>query len=160
MTDEEKVMLVETTERSKSNTHQIDEIKDAMDKLEIKANERMAKLEDKTEDIHRIATSIELISKDVSYMKEGQVDLSNKVDKLSNKVDSQIAEIKTDVKAQVDCVKTQVDNIEKAPYEEFKQTRHEIKSNILGQVFGAGALLIIGALGVLVVLVANGTIKL
>lgn len=157
MTDEEKTNLIEVIERGKRNAQQIEEIKDTIDKLEIKATERMRKLEDKTEDIHRIATSIELISKDVSYMKEGQVDLSNKVDKLSSKVDSQIAEIKTDVKAQVDSVKNQVDVLEKMPYEEYKKTKHELKVGIWGQLLGY---LCTGLIGVLIALVSTGVIKL
>ena len=68
---------------------------------------------------------------------------------------------KTDVLAtDVSSLKQTVSDIEQEPYKEYKQTKHELKTSVLGQLLGAGALMIAGAIGVLVILVANGTIKL
>lgn len=52
MVDKELIeRIIETEQRSKSNTHQIEDIKKDVEKVE-----------SKTEDIHRIATSIEIIA--------------------------------------------------------------------------------------------------
>jgi predicted nucleic acid-binding Zn-ribbon protein len=146
LNDDEKVMLVESDQRSKSAIHQIDEVKDRLDKLE-----------DKTEDIHRIATSIEVVCNDIGYIKQGQVDLTTKVDKLSDKVDSQIQEIKSDVEIKVGKVDEKVGKLEREPYEEFKKTKHEIKVNVWGAIVVAIAM---AALGGFFALVSTGTIKL
>lgn len=52
-------MITETAERSKSNTHQIEEMK-----TEIKA------MREDNKSIAKIATSVELIAKDMTYMKK------------------------------------------------------------------------------------------
>ena len=80
VTENEKVMLVESDQRSKSNTHQIEEVKDKLEKLE-----------NKTEDIHIIATNIQLISQDITYMKkdisvvkDGQSNLEQRINDVKN----------------------------------------------------------------------------
>ena len=114
------------------------------------------KLENKTEDIHRIATNIELISQSMDYMKQGQEELSTKVDNLSNKVDNQIKEIKTDVDSKVGSVNQKVDAIEKQPYDDYKQTTHDIKIKV---IVGIVSTLAISAIGFLATLFANGHVK-
>lgn len=143
--EDDKTLLIETSERAKSNTHQIEEIKD-----------RIGKLEDKTEDIHRIATSIEVVCNDIGYIKQGQVDLTNKVDNLSEKVDSQIKEIKCDVDAKVGNVSSKVEQLKLEPLEEMKKDKHEFKIEAFKQGIGYLVALIGGAI---ITLIANGTLK-
>ena len=131
VTDEEKTNLIEVIERGKTNIQQIEEIKDTINKLEVKTNQRIDKLDDKTEDIHRIALSIERISNDVTYMKQGQADLSVKVDKLSDKLEQQVKEIRSDVDIKVGSVSKKVDAVEKQPYEEYKKIKSDVKVKIL-----------------------------
>lgn len=67
--------LIETSERSKSNTHQIEEIKNKVEQIDRRE-----------ESIHKIATSVEVMAKDVAYMKadisevkESQKDLTQEI---------------------------------------------------------------------------------
>jgi gas vesicle protein len=127
MNDDEKVMLVECDQRSKSAIYQISEIKD-----------RLGKLEDKTEDIHRIATSIEVVCNDIGYIKQGQIDLTNKVDNLSEKVDKQNVEIKADVKSQINDIQKQIDTVD----DEGKiNIRVWIRDNWLSAVLAIGGVI-------------------
>lgn len=81
MEDKDLITLTEVVERTKSNTHQIDEIKDDIKEIR---NEQKA--------IYTIATSVELIAKDMTAMKEsinevkqGQKELTEKVEKVDSK---------------------------------------------------------------------------
>lgn len=67
--------LIETEQRSKSNTHQIDELKD-----------NIKEIANKTDDIHRIATSVEVIATKMDTQEK-------KIDKLDAKVDSVQAKV-------------------------------------------------------------------
>ena len=146
MDEDDKELLIQTSERSKSNTHQIDEIKNRMDKLE-----------QKTEDIHKIATTIEVVCNDIGYIKEGQNELNNKFDNLSNKVDNQGVTFRSELQAKVNTVQKQVDKLHDEPYNEYKQTKHDVKIKVLSEI-GKG--IIIGVIVYICTLIGNGLIKL
>ena len=71
MTEQETVMLIETEQRCKSNTHRIDNLEGELKEIQ---SEQKA--------IYKIATSVELIAQRVSNI-EGKVDDTNR------KVDAQ-----------------------------------------------------------------------
>jgi len=123
MTNDERVILVENTERSKSNTHQIDEIK-----------ARMGKLEEKTEDIHKLAISVEVMSNNVTHMnenqKEGQKVLSDKMDALSEKVDTQNETIKKDVDNKIAVINGKVETIDEEIIIVKNQPAQQIAANV------------------------------
>jgi chromosome segregation ATPase len=146
MNEDDEKLLVATSERAKSNTHQIEDLKDRMDKLE-----------EKTEDIHKIATSIEVVCNDISYIKEGQNTLNTKFDKLSDKVDDQGKNIRSELEVKVADVQTQVDKLHDEPYDEFKNTKHAVKVNVLGRWLSDLGIALVGVLGTLL---ATGVIKL
>jgi chromosome segregation ATPase len=146
MNEDDEKLLVATSERAKSNTHQIEDLKDRMDKLE-----------EKTEDIHKIATSIEVVCNDISYIKEGQNTLNTKFDKLSDKVDDQGKNIRNELEVKVADVQTQVDKLHDEPYDEFKNTKHAVKVNVLGRWLSDLGIALVGVLGTLL---ATGVIKL
>jgi chromosome segregation ATPase len=146
MNEDDEKLLVATSERAKSNTHQIEDLKDRMDKLE-----------EKTEDIHKIATSIEVVCNDISYIKEGQNTLNIKFDKLSDKVDDQGKNIRSELEVKVADVQTQVDKLHDEPYDEFKNTKHAVKVNVLGRWLSDLGIALVGVLGTLL---ATGVIKL
>ncbi|CAB1252398.1 protein of unknown function [Ruminococcaceae bacterium BL-6] len=146
MTEDEKVMLVETEQRSKSNTYQINEIKS--DIKEIKEDQKA--IYQLTTSVKLIAQNIVHIQEDVNEIKQGQTDLSAKVD-------TQIKDIKSDVEVRVNNVKDKVNHIEKAPYDEYIKTKHEVKVKVLVGVVSTIAL---GAISTLIALFSNGNIKL
>lgn len=146
MNEDDEKLLVATVERSKSNTHRIEEL-----------NIKMGKLEEKTEDIHTIAASIGVVCNDIGYIKEGQNTLNSKFDKLSDKVDDQGKTIRKEVETKVGDVQTQVDELHDEPYNEYKQTKHSLKINLLGRWLGD---LGVALAGVLLTLIATGIVKL
>lgn len=87
MQDKDLVTLTETSERAKSNTHQIDEIKEEI--REIKSEQRA---------IYDIATSVKLIAQDMGSMKEAINEVKQGQSELSDKVDEQIKEVKSSQK--------------------------------------------------------------
>lgn len=68
--------LAQVSARSKSNTHQINEIKD-----EIKI------LHEENKAINKLATSVELIAKDINYVKSDISETNNNIKALSSRVD-------------------------------------------------------------------------
>ena len=75
MTEQEKVTLIETEQRSLSNTHRIDAIEEEMHEIQ---NDQKA--------IYKIATSVEVIAQRVSTIEDKVEDTNDKVNKLSEKV--------------------------------------------------------------------------
>lgn len=73
MTEEQLATLVEIDQRSKSNSHRLDELVDEVKDLK---NENKA--------IYRIATSVELMAQKIAHIEE-------KVDETGRKVDAQTA---------------------------------------------------------------------
>jgi chromosome segregation ATPase len=145
MNDDEKVMLVECDQRSKSNTHQIEEIK-----ADIKSIKEDQKL------MYDLTTSVKVISENLIGMKDDLKEVKQGQVNLSDKIDNQIKEIKTDVDSKVGSVNQKVDAIEKQPYDDYKQTTHDIKIKV---IVGVVSTLAISAIGFLVTLFANGHVK-
>ena len=83
MEEKDLVVLTETVERSKSNTHQIEEIKDKLEKMETRQ-----------ETIYELTTSVKLIAQDMSSIKETINDVKQGQYALSDKVDEQISEVR------------------------------------------------------------------
>lgn len=72
MTEQERIILIETEQRSKSNTHRLDAMEAEM--REIKNDQKA---------IYKIATSVEVIAQRVS-------NIEDKVDDTNNKVNAQV----------------------------------------------------------------------
>ena len=115
MEDKELIKLTEVDARSKSNSHQIEEIKDEIKEIR---NEQKA--------IYTIATSVEIIAKDMSSMKESLNEVKQGQKDLTIKMDEQI----TDVKQKIE----KVDSKSKVDFLEY------FKTKVLPWVFGGGAL--------------------
>lgn len=75
MTEQEKVTLIETEQRAKSNTHRIERIEEDVKEIQ---NDQKA--------IYKIATSVELIAQRVSTIEDKVEDTNQQVSKLSEKV--------------------------------------------------------------------------
>ena len=69
MTEQERIILIETEQRSKSNTHRLDEMEAEM--REIKNDQKA---------IYKIATSVEVIAQRVSNIEDKVGDTNRKVD--------------------------------------------------------------------------------
>jgi len=87
MEDKDLITLTETVERSKSNTHQIEDIKDEI--KEIKSEQKA---------IYEIAASVKLIAQDMGSMKESINEVKQGQSKLEQKIDE------VDEKSKVDFV--------------------------------------------------------
>lgn len=146
MTEDEKVILIETEQRSKSNTDQIEEIKS--DIKEIKQDQKA--IYELTYSVKAIAENVANMKSDLKEVKQGQSDLSDKLD-------TQIKEIKTDVHTKMDTVNERVNNIEQEPYKNFKQTKREI---IIKIASGIGIALATGILTFICTSISNGIIKI
>lgn len=88
MNENDLKLLVEVDQRSKSNTHQIDGIKDEI--KEIKAENKA---------IYELTTSVKLIAQDMgtikdglAEVKQGQSDLNKKVSDIENKPEKKTAD--------------------------------------------------------------------
>ena len=93
MTETQIKELTESTERSKSNTHQIEEMK--IDIKDIKTENKA---------LYELATSVKLIAQDmgsikqdIAEVKNGQVDLAIKMDTEISKVKEDQCKIKDDI---------------------------------------------------------------
>ena len=82
--------LTETCERSKSNTHQIDEIKN--DIKEVKQDQKA--IYELTSSVKIIANNLETIKTDISEVKQGQSCLADKMDKEISNVKNDLSEVK------------------------------------------------------------------
>lgn len=146
MNEDEKTLLISTSERSKSNTHQIDEIK-----ADIKSIKEDQKL------MYELTTSVKVISENLIGMKDDLKEVKQGQTDLSNKLDNQITEIKTDVESKVGNVNDKVDKLKLEPLEEMKKDKHELRIEIAKQVIGY---VITGLVGIIGALIGTGTIKL
>ena len=87
MEDKDLITLTETVERSKSNTHQIGEIKE-----EIKG------IKEEQKSIYKIATSVEIIANNMQNLQDGLDQVKVGQEKLGQKMDEQIVEVRTEQK--------------------------------------------------------------
>lgn len=101
MNEDDKRLLIETIERSKSNTHQIDDIKSDIKELQ-----------NKQEMIYDLTTSVKVMAENLSTVKDDVKEIKQGQSALSDKVDSQINEIKIDVDNKVETVKHDVKQID------------------------------------------------
>lgn len=146
MDEDDKELLIQTSERSKSNTHQIEEIKDNI--KEIKQDQKA---------IYDLTTSVKIIAENVSNMKDDIKEVKQGQSLLSDKLDNQITDIKDDVQHKVDGVSKKVNEITQEPYNEYKQTKHDIKIKVfaeIGKVIGLGIIVYICGM------IGSGVIKL
>lgn len=146
MNDDEKVMLVECDQRSKSAICQIKEIKE--DLKTVKEDQKL---------MYDLTTSVKVISENLIGMKDDLKEVKQGQTILSNKLDNQIQEIKTDVDTKVGHVNAKVDKIEREPYETYKKDKHDIKLNVIKQVIGY---FVVGIVAIIGTLIGSGTIKL
>ncbi len=75
MTEQDKVTLIETEQRAKSNTHRIEKLEDDVHEIQ---NDQKA--------IYKIATSVEVIAQRVTTIEDKVEDTNLQVGKLSEKV--------------------------------------------------------------------------
>lgn len=109
MTNDERKTLIETEQRSKTNTHAISELKDSI--LRVQEEQRA---------IHDINTNIQLMAQSMTAVKEDIVE-----------VKEEVASIKTDVKADISDVKQRVEKAERKPEQEDAKNYNSIKNTFI-----------------------------
>ena len=117
--------LQETTDRAKSNTRQIDEIKEEV--REIKKEQKA---------IYDIASSVKIMSESMANIKEDVIAVKESQEQFSQKVKEDIEEVKDSQKE----LTNKIDNIEQKPYKHWSK----LKSTIIGGVataVGTGAII-------------------
>ena len=117
--------LQETTDRAKSNTHQIDEIKEEVKEIR---NEQKA--------IYDIASSVKIMSESMANIKDDVIAVKESQEQFSQKVKEDIEEVKDSQKE----LTNKIDNIEQKPYKNWSK----LKSTIIGGVataVGTGAII-------------------
>ncbi len=112
MDNQELVILTETVERSKSNTHQIEELKDEVKEKLSNINAEIKEIKSEQKAIYEIAASVKLIAQDMGTMKESINDVKQGQSKLEQKIDE------VDEKSKVDILETKRNNIKQniAPF--------------------------------------------
>jgi hypothetical protein len=120
MTDQETVMLIETEQRCKSNTHRIDN-------LEIQSEQKA---------IYKIATSVELIAQRVS-------NIEMKVDDTNSKVDAQ-------AKAWQETERKLSEKVNEAENKPYKQIASNVNSIKVAVITCICTLLVSGIIGAIV----------
>ena len=125
MTENERIMLIETEQRSKANSHRLDSVQNSIDKM---------KEENKA--IYKIATSVEVMAEKLG-------NIEDKVDETKRKVD-ETAEAQ---RASVWGGLQRVSNVENAP---AKQTANNVNSIRLSIVTAVVTFLVTGVAAALV----------
>lgn len=127
MTDQERVMLIEVDQRSKSNVHRLDTMEGELHEIK---NEQKA--------IYKIATSVELIAQRVSNIEE-------KVDDTNKKMDEQ-----TKTWQETERKLTEKTNeVENKPYKQMATNVNSVKTSIITAIC---TFLVTGALGTIIVM--------
>lgn len=125
MTDQETVMLIETEQRCKSNTHRIDNLENELKEIQ---SEQKA--------IYKIATSVELIVQRVS-------NIETKVDDTNSKVDAQ-------VKAWQETERKLSEKVNEAENKPYKQIASNVNSIKVAVITCICTLLVSGIIGAIV----------
>ena len=125
MTEQEKVTLIETEQRSKSNMHRIDNIE--LELKEIKNDQKA---------IYSIATSVEVIAQRVS-------NIETKVDDTNNKVDAQ-------TKAWQETERKLADKINETENKPYKQIATNVNSIKVAVITCICTLLVSGIIGAII----------
>ena len=124
MTEHEKIILIETEQRSKSNSHRIDSME--LELRDVKNDQKA---------IYKIATSVEVIAQRMTNIEE-------KVDNLGGKVEAQAkawrdAELKLEEK---------VTEVEVRPYKEVSKNVNSVRVAIITAICTLLATGLVGAL--------------
>ncbi|MBQ7718763.1 MAG: hypothetical protein IJT38_05630 [Clostridia bacterium] len=122
MTENERTMLIETEQRSKSNSHRIDSIE-----------EDIKEMKEENKAIYRIATSVEVMAEKLGNIEE-------KVDETKRKVD----ETAKAQRATEDRFLQRVAEIENAPAVQTAKNINEIKVKVITAII---TFLVTGILG-------------
>lgn len=125
MTENERIMLIETEQRSKANSHRLDSVQNSIDKM---------KEENKA--IYKIATSVEVMAEKLG-------NIEDKVDETKRKVD-ETAEAQ---RASEERLLQRVSDVENAP---AKQTANNVNSIRLSIVTAVVTFLVTGVAAALV----------
>lgn len=125
MTENERIILIETEQRSKANSHRIDGVKNEIDKM---------KEENKA--IYKIATSVEVMAEKLG-------NIEDKVDETKRRVD-ETAEAQ---KASEKRLLQRVSEVENAPAVQTSKNMNEVRVRIITSVV---TFLITGVLGALI----------
>ena len=125
MTDQETVMLIETEQRCKSNTHRIDNLENELKEIQ---SEQKA--------IYKIATSVELIAQRVS-------NIETKVDDTNSKVDAQ-------AKAWQETERKLSEKVNEAENKPYKQIASNVSSIKVAVITCICSLLVSGIIGAIV----------
>ena len=125
MTENERIMLIETEQRSKANSHRLDSVQNSIDKM---------KEENKA--IYKIATSVEVMAEKLG-------NIEDKVDETKRKVD-ETAEAQH---ASEERLLQRVSDVENAP---AKQTANNVNSIRLSIVTAVVTFLVTGVAAALV----------
>ena len=125
MTENERIMLIETEQRSKANSHRLDSVQNSIDKM---------KEENKA--IYKIATSVEVMAEKLG-------NIEDKVDETKRKVD-ETAEAQ---RASEERLLQRVSDVENAP---AKQTANNINSIRVSIVTAVVTFLVTGVAATLV----------
>lgn len=115
-------LITETSERAKSNTHQIEEIKN--DIRDIKEEYKI---------INRLATSIELLVQDMTHVKSDIVEIKD----VQSVTQASLSEMRSDMKTELSEVRNE-DIVKKA------KTYENIKSIVIGLIVSGIAGFILG----------------
>lgn len=105
-------LITETSERAKSNTHQIEEVKN--DIRDIKEEYKI---------INRLATSIELLVRDMTHVKSDIVEIKD----VQSVTQASLSEMRSDMKTELSEVRNE-DIVKKA------KTYENIKSIVIGLI--------------------------
>lgn len=124
MTDQERIMLIETEQRSKSNTHRLDKMEQEM--REIKNDQKA---------IYKIATSVEVIAQRVSNIED--------------KVDDTNAKVNAQAKAWQETER----RLSEAQNEPYKRTANNVNSIKIAIITGICTFLATGILGAIIMFV-------
>lgn len=115
-------LITETSERAKSNTHQIEEVKN--DIRDIKEEYKI---------INRLATSIELLVRDMTHVKSDIVEIKD----VQSVTQASLSEMRSDMKTELSEVRNE-DIVKKA------KTYENIKSIVIGLIVSGIAGFILG----------------
>lgn len=124
MTEQERIMLIETEQRSKSNTHRLDKMEEEM--REIKNDQKA---------IYKIATSVEVIAQRVSNIED--------------KVDDTNAKVNAQAKAWQETER----RLSEAQNEPYKRTANNVNSIKIAIITGICTFLATGILGAIIMFV-------
>lgn len=110
MEDKDLVTLTETVERSKSNTKQIQEIKEKIKEEFNEVNSEIKEIRQENKAIYELSSGIKLIAQDMSSIKDSVNKVEEGQKELTVKMDTQIKDVKqqiemVDAKSKVDIVK-------------------------------------------------------